>query len=348
MAIKSALFLAPLALMVACASDVSTGDGPGSPNNPNDPTNPDSPTAKIAGDYEVTSKFDLSNSPDIPSIVSDALGPLSGISDDPAGAILDIIKASAELDGVPDFIIDVLAQGMNKYIEGRLDSKGAKELLEATEMITAMLTDFEVISTLTVGTADAANNANAEHSLKAIAFPKDGKRTVINTPDIVNTISIARDISVSVDIVGSKGTIDIGGHAFKLPLGDFAVQGYHTLLKERFGKDDLGDILGQAINCGDLAKEVGDIKLGEFVVLKEDKVGTLCEKGLEQVGAKLDDKIRDIEFAKLHWVGGEGTVSMGSSGISGMTGSWQTSLNINESDSEDGFALPSKFEAKRM
>ena len=85
MAFKSSFILAPMLFAVACTGQVVGPEGSVDPTDPSDPNGPDA-VAQIAGDYEVTSAFDLRNSPDMPAILAGALGPLSGLADDPAGA----------------------------------------------------------------------------------------------------------------------------------------------------------------------------------------------------------------------------------------------------------------------
>jgi len=347
MAIKSSFFLAPLLLAAACAAQVGP-EGSVDPSDPNGPSDPDSPdaVAQIAGDYEVTSAFDLRNSPDVPQIVSDALGPLSSLADDPAGALLTALEGTGVgdlIDSLPSAIRSIVESQINNYIQDKLYEgvPVAGQIADITDMIATIVTDFEVISNLQVGTADAAGNANAEHSLVAIAYPLDGERHVVATPEIINALTVARDVSINVDL--ASNTINFGDHAMQLPLGDFAVTAFHQGLESQFGITDLGAALNDMVDCNGLAANIGDVQIAGFTVVNESQLAGFCVQGLNQAASQVDAQIRKLDMAQLHFAGGTGSVSMQSSQVSGMDGTWQSELGINSG----GFNLPSLFKAVR-
>lgn len=352
MAIKSAFVLAPLLLAVACAADPSGPNGPSDPNDPNDPNSPDA-VAQIAGDYEVTSAFDLRNSEDMPAIIADALGPLSGLADDPAGTLLDALEGTQIgdlLDSVPAVLRAVVEDQINQYIQDKLYEgvPVAGQIADITDMVSTILTNFEVVTDLRVGTADEAGNANAEHSLVAVAYPQDGDRIVVNTPEVINALAIARDVSLHVNL--DTNELNFGDHALELPLGDFAVTAFHAALESQFGISDLGDALSDMVNCGGLAANIGDIQVAGFTVVSQSQLTSFCEQGLDAAADQVDEQIRRLEMAQLHFMGGGGTFDMesksdglGSTQLGAMDGSWQSELGINDS----GFSAPSTFKAVR-
>lgn len=347
MTVKSSLFLAPLVFAVACGSAVGP-DGSDGTDPIDDPSDPGDPTvSKIAGSYEVTSKYDLSASADLPALLGDALGPLSGLSDNPAGTLIDVLKGTNSsvadaIDSLPPILRSLLEQQINTYLEDQLfeNTPVAEQIVDYVDMISTMLTNFEVVTTLEVGNADEAGNANANHTLAGVAFPKDGQRTFVATPDILNTLSIARDVSLNIDL-GAK-SVAVGDHAFNLPLGDFAVTGFHAALESQFGIADLGEALNEMVDCTGLASEVGDICIDSFCILDEAQIADFCVQGLDQVAEQVDNKIRDIEFAELHMVGGEGAVQVAEK-VNSISGNWDSEFGINGNN----LSVPSSFEAVR-
>ncbi len=344
MALKSSLLLAPLLFAVACSNSMGPNDG--TDTDPNEPDAP--PVSQIAGNYEVTSAYDLRLSPDLPAAVADALGPLSGLADNPAGTLIDVLKNSNSdianlLDSLPGGLQQLAEAQINNYIQDKLfqDAPVAEQIVQYVDMIAEMLTNFEVITNLELGNADAAGNVNANHTLTAVAFPMDGARTVVPTPDILNTLSIARDVSVHVDL-GARSMV-FGDHAFQLPLGDFAVTAFHQALSSQFGVTDLGATLNEMIDCPGLAAQVGDICISGFCLVSEPQIADFCVQGLNKAADQLDEQIRKLEYAQLHMVGGEASLQMSSSSLGSFTGNWDAEFGINGG----GFSLPSAFKATR-
>lgn len=340
MSLKASLVLAPLVFAIACASD--PGVGPTDPN-PTDPSDPE--VNLLQGTYEVTSKYDLSLSPDLPGFVADALGPLTQISDNPAGALIDLLDANgAGLGELLDQLgpLRAVVEGqINNYIQDKLlEGTTAGDITSYVDMLATMLTNFEVVTDLSVGNADEAGNANGTHTLRAVAFQQDNMRVVVQSPDILNVLSEARDVSLNADF--SASSILVGDHSFKLPLGDFAVTAFHTALEEKFGVTDLGAKLNEMIDCPGLATQIGDIEIFGFVAVTEQQVGEFCVDGLNKLPEELDKQIRKLEFAELHMIGGEASLKA-TSRVDSFTGNWDSEFGVNGS----GFALPSTFEAVR-
>ncbi len=342
MSLKASLILAPLLFSIACASDAGVGPGPDGPDD-TDPTKPE--VNLLQGTYEVTSKYDLSLSPDLPNFVADALGPLTSISDNPAGALIELLDANGA--GIGDLLDQlgplrgVIETQINNYIQDKLlEGTTAGDITDYVDMLATMLTNFEVITDLSVGNADEAGNANGTHTLKAIAFEQDGMRVVIQSPDILNILSEARDVSLNADF--SSNVINVGEHAFQLPLGDFAATAFNQVLEDRFGVTDLGAKLNEMIDCSGLAASIGDIEVFGIPVLSEQRVGEYCVEGLNKLPEELDKQIRKLEFAELRMVGGEGTLKA-TNRVDSFTGNWDSEFGVNGS----GFAIPSTFEAVR-
>lgn len=342
MSLKASFILAPMLFAVACASDPGAGPGIDDPTDPNDPT----PEVNLLqGSYEVTSKYDLSLSPDLPSAVADALGPLTSLSDNPAGALIDLLDGSgSQISDLLDQLgpLRTVVEGqINNYIQDKLlEGNAAGDITAYVDMLATMLTNFEVITDLSVGNADAAGNANGTHTLTAVAFEQDNMRVVVQSPDILNVLSVARDVSLNADF--STSSIAVGDHSFKLPLGDFAVTAFHAALQDKFGIADLGAKLNEVIDCDGLAAQIGEVELFGFVVLTQPQISEFCVDGLNKLPEELDKQIRKLEFAELHMVGGIGSIEV-TSRVNSFKGDWDSEFGVNGS----GFAIPATFEAVR-
>ena len=271
----------------------------------------------------------------------------------PPAHLIDALEGTSVgdlIDSLPGAVRSILENQINNYIQDKLYDgvPVAGQIADITDMIATILTNFEVVTNLQVGNADVAGNANAQHSLVAIAYPQDGQRLVVAIPEIIGTLAIARDVSVNVNLDAS--TINFGDHALQLPLGDFAVTAFHQALESQFGITDLGDALSGMVDCSGLASNIGDIQVAGFTLLNETQLTGFCEQGLEQAAAQVDAQIRKLEMAQLHFAGGDGTVNMGakadglgSTQMNAMDGNWQSELGINNA----GFAAPSSFKAVR-
>tara|TARA_R110002073_G_scaffold225022_11_gene385577 strand:+ start:15374 stop:16432 length:1059 start_codon:yes stop_codon:yes gene_type:complete len=348
MAFKTSLVLAPLLFAVACTGQVTATGENGPESDPVDPA-----TAQIAGQYEVTSTFDLSNSADMPQIISGALGPLGSLADDPAGALIQALEGTDfgdMIDDLPDGIRNTLINELNTFIEERLYQGVpiAGQVAEITDLVATILTDFEVISNLQVGTVNEAGDANAVHSIVALGYPLNGEREIVAIPEIISTLAIARDVSVNFDFQSS--TMNVGDHQLQLPLGDFAVTAFHAALETQLGIADLGQALSDLVNCDGLAANIGDVVINGLTVISVPQMVTLCEQGMDLAADKLDEQIAKLETAQLHFAGGDGNFNMesksdglGSTELRSMDGNWQSELGINSG----GFSAPSSFTAVR-
>lgn len=355
MALKKTLLTTPLLFLLACSGDPSVGPGSGDDSSGGDDNITTS--TRVAGNYEVTSSYDLTTSSALPDVVSDVVLPLSNLSDNPTGTIIDLIKATDSpaadlIDKIPPVLLGVLEATMNNLIEDKLfdGQPVVGEIAEYTDLVASIIMDFDVITELEVGTADDAGNANANHKLVGFAFERDEMRVVVEPPELLGTLAVARDVSVNVDLDGRS--IDIGNHALELPLGDIAVYGLNAAIAATTDFEDLGDALGGVVNCPSIAAEIGPLCISSICVADEDQVSGLCEFGLDMVAAEVEKQIKKIDVAQLRMMGGQAKIvadsksdTTGDSAVSAMnSGSWDTEFGI----SDKVLPLQSDFEARRI
>jgi hypothetical protein len=262
------------------------------------------PAEAVVGQYELTSTYNAAGA--LPDIATDTLGILEGLADDPAGTLIDLAEqAGAPIDWVPDALRDQFADWVNDYIASRV-FQGApvtEEFARWSSDIAGMLHHFDIISTMDLATLDDATSAN--HVLAAVAFDFRGARRLVDTPDIVDQLTIARDVTCSLETAGEgEARLDVGDHAFHMPLGDFAVIGFNTGLEQVLGIADLHAALGLLIDCPGLADQVSSRCLGPICVGHRDEIESFCQMGIDLVVEEVESRIASVEFAELHLASG--------------------------------------------
>ena len=325
----------PAAALCLFFSAACTGGGGGE-----DPT--DVPSEAVIGQYEVTSTYNAAGA--LPDVATETLGILSGLADDPAGTLIDLAEqAGAPIDWVPDALRDQFADWMNEYIAERVfqGAPVSEEIARWTQDIAGMLHHFDIISQMDLATVDGSTAAN--HVLAAVAFDFRGARRVVDTPDIVEQLTIARDVSCSIEGAGAgEAHLDVGDHAFHMPLGDFAVVGFNMGLEQVLGVADLRAALALLIDCPGLADDVSSKCLGPVCVGHRDEIEGFCQMGIDLVVNEVESRIASIEFAELHLASGEAAMLDASKDDSALEGTydkidrgvWQAVVNI------DGVELP--------
>lgn len=338
-----ALLVSSLALALGCAGD---DPGPGGGGGFDDPADD-----RVAGRYEVTSTYDLSQSEVVPALLGDALAPLTGLSEDPAGTLIEVLESTDApivtdlLDAIPDSLLGLFKDAVNDYLLQQLYEgvPVSEQIVGWTDDLANMLTHFDVITHLSLGTVDAAGNLNARHRIAALAFQLHGAVQLVDTPDLVDELTAARDVSCNVALESdAAGRIDIGDHAFHLPLGDFAVTGFNLGLQQTLGVPDLSAALGQIVDCDGLAAEVASKCLGPVCIGHQAEIRTFCEAGLDAVAAQVEARLASIDFTELHLAAGEADLldaGKEDGALDGFVdrleaGTWTTDVNV------DGRVLP--------
>lgn len=329
LALSSALFL-------GCSSSGEPG-GPG--DGTGDPDQGD--VDPVAGRYEITSHYDLSQAEGVPDLVSEAVGALTGLADDPAGTLIGILDdanlpvVDDLLNALPSLLRDQLENMLNDAIQDQLyqGAPVAEEIVAWADQIATILTDFEVVSTLDVGSINGAVSAN--HVMAGVAFELDGTRRLIDTPDLVDQLTQARDVSCEIALEGSSERITLADHAFNLPLGDFAVTAVNQAIAAKFGVPDLAGALGLLIPCDQIAEQVASQCLGPVCVGHQAEIEALCVAGLDQVAAKIEERIAAIDYAAIHLNGGRGILVDGKADAADGSfdaieqGSWQAAFDLD-------------------
>ena len=347
--------LVPLALWLGCSGGGQPGpdDGTGDPGaGQADP---------VAGSYQLTSTYDLSQAGVLPDLAGDTLAALTGLSDNPAGTLIALLQAANVpvvndlLDAIPDPVLSQFEGWVNDYIASQLYQNVplSQTIADWVSQLSSLLTHFDLVTELDLANLDAAGNTDGSHILSAVSFPWNGTLLTVNTPALVDQVTMARDVAVSAALEGAGGTIDIGDHSFRLPLGNFAVVGFNQVLQQTLGASNLRDALGMVIDCGGLADQVSSRCVGPVCVGHRDLIEQFCDAGLDQVAAQVESRIAAIKFASLHLQTGEATLvnaakqDGASDGVVDrmVGGAWQVGVNVNDHEVQIG---ASSFVGERM
>jgi hypothetical protein len=300
------------------------------------------PSEAVVGQYEVTSTYNAAGA--LPDVATETLGILSGLADDPAGTLIDLAEqAGAPIDWVPDALRDQFADWMNEYIAARVfqGAPVSEEIARWTQDIAGMLHHFDIVSQMDLATVDGSTAAN--HVLAGVAFDFRGTRRLVDTPDIVEQLTIARDVSCSIAEAGAgEARLDVGDHAFHMPLGDFAVVGFNMGLEQVLGIANLRAALELFIDCPGLADDVSSRCVGPVCVGHRDEIEGFCRMGIDLVVNEVESRIASIDFAELHLASGEAALLDPGKDDSALDGTfdqidrgvWQAVVNI------DGAELP--------
>jgi hypothetical protein len=312
---------------------------------------PDEAADRVAGQYELTSTYNIAASEGVPGLIGDVIAPLAGLRDDPAGTIFEILEANggavADLIGLlPSNVRADVEREINDYVAEQVAAGGgAGDIIAWVDQIAGILTHFEVVSQFEIGRADESGVASANHSLAAVRFELDTGPQEVVVSELISTLTIARGVDCSIN--GSE--ISIAEHAFHLPLGDLAVVGFNKALEGSLGARNISEALGLVIDCADVVERIGPVCISSFCI-DPAEIENLCTSGLDAIANEIEEQIAKIDFAELRLTGGRAALEdvAKQDGFGQIDqwagGSWKTAIEI------DGLRVPvdATFSASRM
>jgi len=340
-----------------------TGDGDQGGDDSGDQSGDDGAVAPdpIAGQYEIVTTYDVSSSPLLPGVIGGSLSALTSLSEDPAGTFIAVLDQAnlpvldQLLAVLPDLLVDQLAGFINDFVFDRLiDGIPATQVM--TDLIAdlaGILTQFEVVSALELSPMDADGVSTGTHRLSGVRFGWRGDSLLVDTPALLDELTIARDVAGSATFGGGDGVLELGDHAFHLPLGDFAVIGIDLAVQQTFGVEDLRAALGAVVDCPGLAESVATRCIGPICVGHRDEVQAVCESGLDLVVAQIEERITSIDFTEMRFSQGDAVLrDAGEDGGAqdGLvdrieSGNWQCTVEV---DGVGAVPLPSPFVGHRI
>jgi hypothetical protein len=294
--------------------DGAEDDGDGTGDTSDDGEADDGEAADpIAGRYQIDTTYDLSGAPLVPGLIGDSLLALTRLKDDPAGTLLDLADQAnlpvldQLLAVLPDVLLDQLAGFINDFLFDRLVAEipAAEAFTTLVADLSGLLTNFDVMSQLELSERDPSGAVTGIHMLTGVRFAWRGQDVLVDTPELLDQITVARDVAGSVSLGGPDGVLELGDHAFHLPLGDFAVIGANLALSQVLGVADLRALLGALFNCPALAEAVANRCLGPICVGHREEIEAVCESGLDLVVAQLEERVSSIDFTEMRFSSGD-------------------------------------------
>jgi hypothetical protein len=338
------------------------GDGTGDTGDDGGDTADDGapPPDPIAGQYEITTTFNVTEVTAVPGLVGSSLSILADLNEDPGGTLLDLLDQfnvpilDQLLALLPDVLLEPLVGFINDFLFDRLIAQipAAEAFTTLVADLSELLTHFEVVSVLDVSEIDASDAVVATHRLSGVRFEWRGQDVLVDTPELLDEITVARDVTGSVSLGGGDGVLTLGEHAFHLPLGDFAIIGINLALQQTLGFANLRALLGALFDCPALAESVANRCLGPICVGHQAELEAVCESGLDLVAAQLEERLTTIDFTEIRFDSGDAVLRDAAEGNTrdGLIdlmegGSWRSRVAV---DGAVAVPLPSPFVGRRI
>jgi hypothetical protein len=304
--------LAVVPLLAACATTPGSGSGPGSGPG----AGPDA--VQLDGTYQLANRLDLASAGVLPDLASSTLESLSQLQTDPAGAIIGILEAtnapviSTLLSALPDIVTQQLAGFIDDYIVGELyqNVPVTDEIAGIVQDTAQLVTQFELDTTLVLSPPDAMGMATATHAVAGVTFSVGDQKLVVTAPELLSDVTQASLDATALHIVEQSpdvenGLLDLGDHAFAVPIGDYAIQGLDQLLMAELGQPDLRSALGSLIDCAGLAQNVANECIVDVCVGHQDEIQSVCESGLDLIASDVEAELHSITIQAMHFHSGE-------------------------------------------
>ncbi|HYU15980.1 MAG TPA: hypothetical protein VEL05_07915 [Candidatus Acidoferrum sp.] len=308
----------------------------------------------IEGHYEVTTTYDMGSIPVVTDLLVLALSALDGLAADPAGKLIELLDRAnipildqllglldaLILDKLNDFINDFV---LNRVVDGLTVPDQLTDLLNS---LTGLLSAVSLVSELDLAKLDQNGVTSATHTLSALTFSWQGQTIVADTPELIDRLTGAHGVACEVSMDADGGEIAFADHAFDLPFSDLAVVGLNQFVAQSFGVADLRGALGQLFDCPALAEDVASQCLVPAILCvgHRDELEQLCEAGLDQVTADIENRLRVLDFASMRFEAGQAILNRGADGVvDSIDGSWQTIVHVDQAD----VPMPAPFVARR-
>jgi hypothetical protein len=319
---KAAILIASL---TACTIPDSAFD-PGETGEPNPSGNPIPPhDPDPNGRYELRTTYDVTAEAVLPEPAFELVGTMRAFSTAPANTLLDV----AEDAGVPAVgtLRDALPSTLETKLEGFIDEQLAKVTIdgvpitqiagELAALAETVLTQFAIDSQLVI------SGSTINHRLTRIDFAPAGVDVAIDLQDLpveqVTTCTV------------NHASLTIDAHAYALPYGQYAWAALEAQVVATYGKAPRA-LLGDAINCPAIAKAVASKCVLSLCVGHQTELTQICERGLDEVVARVQSKVEGLVFEAIRHERGVATLSDrdGDDRMDQLAGTWTAQINASQ------------------
>lgn len=305
----------------------------------------------IAGVYQMRSQLDLTSTSLASDLVPNAVAVLSELAANPSDTLFNLLENAnvPVLDQLLALLGPILLDPLKGFIDDFVLERVVgglplpDQLLGLTNDLSVLLTQFEILSQLEVASLDEAGSlTSAAHQLSGVSLPFRGQDILVDTPALIDQITIASGVACSVSFEEVEGSMQLGDHAFGLPLTDIVFDALGQGLVGGGGLGGLRESLGSLFDCAALADEVSQKCLTPLLCIgNRDQLEAVCEAGLDQVVTELENRLAVINLAQIQFEAGEAllrdTVAGGTpDGVIDLidNGNWQTVVFV------EGIELP--------
>ncbi|HET7501107.1 MAG TPA: hypothetical protein VFK02_08895 [Kofleriaceae bacterium] len=277
--------------------------------------------------YQMTSAVDITVEALLPEQAELVVSTLRDFSTNPARTLIDV----ADEAGVPAVgtLYALLPDVLTDRLEGWINDEIAKVQIDGKPVtayagLVAMLADtaltrFALDSELTV------HGATATHRLTRLDLTPAGIAVQVPIGGLAGDL-----LTQEPDVAIVHTDLVLGEQHFGLNYGEYAWQGIDAVSRRAFG-GGVRDVLGQAINCPNLAHNVAGKCVLSVCVGHEAELTEICEGGLDAIVGLVHDRLAAIRLEVLHLASGQATlIDDDHDGVADrlVDGTWQAELDL--------------------
>jgi hypothetical protein len=279
-----------------------------------DPEPEPEPEPSRSGSFELVSSFDVTGEALLPAPAYDAFSILAGLREHPTDTLVRVLdEAGVPLiddlyASLPGPVQSRLADWIDGYVESAVfaDRPVTQQLDEALALVRSTVTQFDLVSDLTV------SPAGATHAPRALVF----QDVRVELPE--------QSVSCSASIAGA-GALAVGPHSFGLAYGEYVDDALTQRFVARYGTDLRGR-LGQLFDCPALAASVAHRCVLSVCVGHAAELEAICESGLDEAAARVHEEIRSLRLDALRLDAGAATVVDDAV----VDGTWQAQMDFSQ------------------
>ncbi len=308
----------------------------------------------LTGTYQVTSQFQVPATVAAPGPLGDSLRLLHELSTNPGGALLDMaemagVPALGELRAIlPQSLQDQLEGWMNGYLEtASVNGQSPHDQIVALDdQVRSVLLDWDLSSTL-----DLPVSAPGTHAPVALVFTAGGHAVVVPV-DVTAPVTAGTGVTATITWPpgGGSPTVAIGEHAMGIPFGHYALTAIDTITETEFGTPGIAPVLDSIVGCAGMAASVAAQCIGpsyaRICVGHETELTEICEGGVAEAAAQLEERILGIDYQAIHFSSGTATaegvaVDEGASTATAIVlsnGTWTSTIDLAQGGTEDATA----------